>query len=68
MTWARAKGVQHGRAKLTDDEVISLRHQVRTGSLSKAKAARTYNISRRQVGRICSGEHWPHVSTPMEDE
>lgn len=55
--WKRACGESHGRAKLTQSQVGTIR-SLRQQGQAKARLARDFKISRRQIDRIVSGEHW----------
>lgn len=54
---ARARGEKHGRAKLTDDEV----REIKTSTGTVYGLAKRFRVSRRQIMRIQSGEHWRHL-------
>jgi DNA-binding XRE family transcriptional regulator len=54
----QAKGVSHGSAKLTDDDVRMIR--VRT-DLSQRKLARILGVCQPVVGQIRRRERWTHV-------
>jgi hypothetical protein len=47
-------GMAHGRAKVTNEGIISIRHDIRT---TRAIAA-DFNISHQQVSRIKTGKRW----------
>lgn len=53
-----ARGETSGRAKLTDDEIRTIRNTA--GTLREI--ATPFGISRSQVSRIRRGEHWRHVT------
>lgn len=46
-----------GSRKLTDDQVRAIRFLVAAG-ISRADAARAYDVSRPAVSHICTGKSW----------
>ena len=54
-------GTANGSAKLTPEQVLSIRAQYDTGSPVAALAQR-FNISKSQVRNIIANTHWRHVS------
>jgi hypothetical protein len=52
------RGVNNGRAKLTDDQV----REIRAGHLTGAEAGRKFNISKNMACRIIAGKAWTHVT------
>lgn len=52
-----ARGARHGRAKLTEAQVRAIRDD--GGTIYGI--AKRFGISRRQVRRIISRDHWGHV-------
>jgi len=56
-----ARGSRGGRAKLTEEIVMSIRPLVRSG-LSQAEVARRLGVTPTIVSRILSGKIWTHVT------
>lgn len=56
----RARGIGHGRARLGEADVLSIRTR-RTNGESASKLSREYKVSRTQINRIAAGKHWRHV-------
>lgn len=56
-----AKGEKHGRAKLTESEVVSLKQLVRQG-ISLTNVARTYSTTLTNVCDIMKGRRWKHLA------
>jgi hypothetical protein len=54
----QAKGERHGRAKLSEAQVIAIINDPRT----QYEIARDYSVTRTQVSLIKSGKSWKHVS------
>ena len=52
-----ARGARHGRARLTQHQVLL----IRSDSRSNAQIASEFGVSYQTVGRIKSGELWSHV-------
>ena len=55
---AKPKGINNGRAKLTDQQVLDIRDDNR----SRLAIAKDYKISRVLVGKIKRKENWSHLS------
>jgi hypothetical protein len=58
-----AKGESHGRAKLTEADVVEIRRRLAAGELQRVIAA-DFGISRPVVGNIKTGQRW--ASIPAE--
>lgn len=54
----QAKGIRHGMAKLTPDQVKAIRHEVGT----QVEIAGRYGVDHRTIGRIKSGDLWRSVA------
>lgn len=50
----RAAGERHGRAKLTSEQV----QEIRSSEATIYRLAKDFGVSRRQIKRIKTGEHW----------
>jgi hypothetical protein len=57
---ARARGGSHGKAKLTENQVLAMRAD-RNAGMSWRALGRQYGISHMQAKRICEGLNWAHV-------
>lgn len=57
----RARGVGHGSAKLSNVDIGKLLAKRASGRTQRQLAA-MFEISQRQVGRICRGENWTHIT------
>lgn len=55
------RGMDHARAKLTDDQVRAIRIDYDAGTTSIAQLAVQYHISESQCGRIVHRESWKHL-------
>jgi hypothetical protein len=57
VTYKREK---HGRAKLTEEQVLEIRREYVKGSFSHGQSAlgKKYEVCHSTIGRIISGEHW----------
>lgn len=56
----RARGSQHGRAKLTESDVLAIRDLVQAGN-RRVEVAAQFNVSIPLVHKIMSREIWKHV-------
>jgi len=52
-------GEQSPRAKVTDDDVRSIRAAASTAT--QGELARVYGVSRQQIGNIQSRKSWGHI-------
>ena len=57
----QCKGSQHGRAKLTETQVIRMREQYAQGSRSMQSLATEYGIHSSTVSQIVNRQRWKHV-------
>lgn len=57
------RGVNNGRAKLTEADVVRIRS---LSGLSKSEISRRTGIGRSQVRRILSSIHWKHLNGETE--
>jgi group I intron endonuclease len=58
---ARAQGQLNPRAKLTEEEIHEILLLIGDGWANKA-LAQQYGVSLNTIGRIRSGESWPHIT------
>ena len=56
-------GENHGRAKLSDLEVIEILKEYNKGMHSYSSLGRLYNVTESTIGKIIRGELWSHLST-----
>ena len=57
-------GEHNGRSKLTQAQVITIRERHAAGETRKALALE-YGLAVSSVGRIVTGQKWPHVGGPI---
>lgn len=57
----RARGEDHGGARLTEQQVRTIRSRREAGELTRVLAAE-FGVDRRQIGRIARRERWAHVA------
>ena len=55
------RGTKSGMAKLTDDDVLSIRKKYASGGVSQAKLALEYGVNQTNIGFIVRGCTWKHV-------
>lgn len=55
------KGEQHGRAKLSDIDVLKIRSLYKPREISLNMLAVRFSVSKRSVGRIIHGFSWAHI-------
>jgi len=58
-----ARGERVNSAKLTEDEVSSIKWELENTDKTQRKMADEYNIDPAQISRIKTGKDWTHVST-----
>lgn len=54
------KGSQHGRSKLTEDQVREIRRL--GGTMTQREIAAHFSVNQPQIHRILSGKRWAHLS------
>ena len=55
------KGEKHGRAKLTEEEVVSIRSEYASGNILQGNLALKYSVSISTIERILSNRIWKHI-------
>lgn len=63
----KISGVNHGRAILTELDVIQIRTKYSSGHYFYKQLAKEYKVSERNIGRIVRNETWKNVSPVSED-
>ena len=56
-----ALGMRHGKAKLTDDEVIAIRERYALGGESHRSLAAEYGVSHKVIGKLIRRITWKHL-------
>ncbi len=59
----RSGGERHASARLTERQVVELRHDFATG-VSRDELAKRYGIQKKTVNDIASGRKWPNAAGP----
>lgn len=62
-----ARGERNGHAKLTEVEVLTMRHRAAGGATGKVLASE-YGVSQGLVTEILRGSRWKHVGGPLRSE
>lgn len=57
-----AKGVHHGRSKLTEEQVLEIRKSTEKGSV----LAKQFNVSCAAISRVKAGQLWKHISVQTD--
>lgn len=55
------KGEEHGRAKLTNNEVIEIRKKFIPHKYTYKDLAKEYNVSKQLIGFILTKRNWKHL-------
>lgn len=55
------RGETHGMAKLSEAQIIAIREEFATGSVSHVDLTRRYGITKSAIHAIASGRLWSHV-------
>lgn len=55
------RGMDHPRSKLTERDVVIIRHRYRTGKVSQQKLADAFDVHQTLIGFIVRGEAWKCV-------
>jgi hypothetical protein len=58
------RGEKHGRAKITECDVVAIRKAYSRGNITQRALARRFGITITQVSSIVRGEFWKHVGGP----
>lgn len=58
---SRLPGEQHGRAKLTEGDVRTIRTAFGDGGVTVTALARQFGVGRSAIGRIVRCESWKHI-------
>jgi hypothetical protein len=59
---AKLKGIEHGNAVLTEDQVHEIRRiYVRGGLLTQAEVGAMYGVDRSLISKIVHRKQWPHI-------
>lgn len=59
----KLKGVEHGRAKLTEQQVVEIRARYAAGNISQAALGREYGVHHAQIHYIVKNKLWKHLKT-----
>ena len=57
----QAKGIRNGRARLSPDDVRSIRQRYQEGGVTYRKLARDYAVDHTTIGQIIRRETWQHL-------
>jgi len=60
-TIAHQKGILHGMAKLTEEDVKEIKKLLKTRKLKQRKIAKIYNVSEKTISSIKLGKSWSHL-------
>lgn len=58
----QAKGVTHGRHKLTEEEIISIHNLYATGKYIQQDIADEFNVSRSHICNILNDKFWKYIT------
>jgi hypothetical protein len=61
---AQHAGVDNGRARLTEADVIAIR-QARANGVTRSRLAAAYGVTPENIGAIANGKTWRHVRAPQ---
>jgi Trp operon repressor len=62
------RGESHGMAKLSKDDVINIRKQYASGSVTQIELAENYKTKQAYISRVVLGKTWKHVGGPIKGE
>lgn len=57
----QAKGMQTGAAKLTEQQVLEIRHQYAAGNITQRQLANIFNVRHEAIGKIIRRQYWKHL-------
>ena len=58
---ARQKGELHGGVKLTEIEVVEIRHRYIVGGITQQELGDKYGVTRPNIGYIVNRKSWSHI-------
>lgn len=58
----KGRGESHGRAKLTEKQVVEIRDRYKAGGVTKTELAKTHNVDRTSIRDLISRKTWHHVA------
>lgn len=58
----QAKGITHGRHKLTDNDIQEIRRLHSTGKYTHGNIAEVFDISRSHICNILNNKFWKHIT------
>lgn len=64
--WLAARGSTHGSAKLTEDQVVTIRRRYAAGEAGQRSLAREHGVTKRAIAKIVLGIGWKHTLAPVE--
>ena len=59
--WKPQIGMAHGRAKINDDDVRTIRQVFAIGGITAKALGQKYDLSGRQIANIVTRQQWSHV-------
>lgn len=62
-----ARGESSGRAKLTEADILAIRHAFAVDGVAKAEIGRKYGVTQPNIHAIVRGRTWAHVGGPREE-
>ena len=58
----QAKGVTHGRHKLTEEDINEIKQLHQSGNYTHQALSQIFNISRSHISNILNNKYWKHVT------
>ena len=55
------KGITHGRAKVTEDDVVAIRRRYWVGNETQAELSEVFGVNQTVIGDIVNHRSWQHV-------
>lgn len=62
----KARGSDHGTAKLTEEQVVTIRQRRELGAKA-VELANEYGVTPALISHICTGRIWKHVGGPIRE-
>lgn len=59
--WNSACGEKHGMAKLTENDVLSIRSQFSKGGITQIELGRIFGVTKLQIHNIVHRKRWKHI-------
>lgn len=57
----QSRGSKHARARMTEEDVLSMRRRYKSGEATQRQLAREYGYAADYISKVINGTYWKHV-------